>query len=824
MTSLSFRLQTKILQKILIIAFGLFAEAHAQGDFFKQHPWPVTNKISKGNMAPQQSSSRPRLFSKSTHLDTTTFSKYPAELTGLRAGTAKWIDFDNDGHLDIIVSGTNETVPVTKIYRNVNGVFTDIHADIPGIIASGLDWGDYDNDGDFDLAITGSLDSAVTMRVTKIFRNDNGVFVDIHAPLLGLFGGSTRWVDYDLDGKLDLFVCGSSDQGSTFYTKLYHNEDSVFVESPIELPGVWGSSVDWGDYDNDGYPDLLLTGYGTWGVTSGLFHNNHGSSFTYLPLPFQPVNFSSVSFGDFDNDGNLDFVVTGDPSGPDSTLTELYHNVGGGTFELVPTNLPKLVGGAVAWGDYDNDGKLDLAISGWHDGSTNITQIYHNDGGGVFTDIGADLPGTWWGSVAWGDVDNDGKLDLLICGASAPQPYCAFYFPTCSWNPFEDIAAVYHNNTSSPASAGPATPTGRTIDISGNDVTFQWNGASGSPTPQSMLTYNIRLGTSSGASDLIAPPVNAATGFCRVPQVGNNFHKLSRTIQLPEGRYYWSVQAVDNSYKGSHFSSEGVLDLRRGARWQLVSLPYSHDERRTSLVFPGALSSAFGYPDASRYVVADTMEYGFGYWVKFATPDPPAPLSGGSLGSVTVPVTEGWNLIGSISQSISVDAITSQTPGMTTSGFFGYSGSYARSDSILPGAGYWVKVNENGNLILSASSSTWAGSEKIRIVPTGENPPPAPGVSEDGLSSLPAIYALHQNYPNPFNPATSFTYQIATAGHVRLAVYDLLGREIAVVVDNERDPGEHTEKWNADGFPSGVYFYRIVTDGFSAIGKMVLIR
>src|SRR5581483_9434334 len=124
------------------------------------------------------------------------------------------------------------------------------------------------------------------------------------------------------------------------------------------------------------------------------------------------------AWADYDNDGKLDFIIYGNDS------FRLYHNDGGGNFHEV--TIPGLqdfrdpagqnVPGAVAWGDYDNDGYVDFFISGFQNGiSTN--QLWHNNGGTNFTLI--PIPnnfGVCWGTVEWGDYDNDGYLDLLFCG------------------------------------------------------------------------------------------------------------------------------------------------------------------------------------------------------------------------------------------------------------------------------------------------------------------------------------------------------------------------------------------------------------------------
>ncbi len=92
------------------------------------------------------------------------------------------------------------------------------------------------------------------------------------------------------------------------------------------------------------------------------------------------------------------------------------------------------------------------------------------------------------------------------------------------------------------------------------------------------------------------------------------------------------------------------------------------------------------------------------------------------------------------------------------------------------------------------------------------------------FEGLPASYELYQNYPNPFNPSTEIRYQISSAGHVSLKVFDLLGREVATLVDEEKLPGIHAVTWNAAGFASGVYLYRLQAGSFVETKRLMIIR
>lgn len=95
-------------------------------------------------------------------------------------------------------------------------------------------------------------------------------------------------------------------------------------------------------------------------------------------------------------------------------------------------------------------------------------------------------------------------------------------------------------------------------------------------------------------------------------------------------------------------------------------------------------------------------------------------------------------------------------------------------------------------------------------------------MEEQGVT--PYDYSLDVNYPNPFNPSTEISCSIPTQGNVVLKIYDVLGREVATLVNEKKQAGEYTVEWHADGLPSGVYFYRLVAGDFVRTRKMILMR
>ncbi len=254
--------------------------------------------------------------------------------------------------------------------------------------------------------------------------------------------------------------------------------------------------------------------------------------------------------------------------------------------------------------------------------------------------------------------------------------------------------------------------------------------------------------------------------------------------------------------------------------WNIVSVPFTVDDYTASSLFPDAITSAFGFDNG--YVSRDTLENGKGYWIKFPQSQTIV-MNGAALEAETIDVAEGWNMVGSLSTPVDVSTITSIPGGIVTSGFFQFDQSYAQTSILHPGRGFWVKSSQAGQLVMASSANTPAAS-RIRIEDRGKIPPapPNPGVSTPGHQ--PQEYRLDQNNPNPFNPSTNISYTLPVRSLVSLRVYDLLGRVIATLVNGIEEPGEHTVRWDAEGVPSGIYFYRLVAGEFTLARKMMVMK
>jgi hypothetical protein len=304
--------------------------------------------------------------------------------------------------------------PAPKLY--------DTGASLPNIGWGSAAWGDYDRDGDLDLVLIG-WSAAASGRASYVYRNDGGaVFSDISAGLTGVQDGEAVWGDYDRDGDLDILLTGSNGTG---VSELYRNNgDHTFTDIGAALGGMGASCAAWGDYDNDGDLDILLAGRTDVSPyrASRVYRNDGSGTFTDIGAALIGVRECSVAWGDLDNDGDLDIALAGLEAS--YGISKLYRNNGDGTFGDMGAGLQSVVDAALAFGDYDNDGDLDLLLTGnaYYPVGL-VSRLYrNNDGDDTFTNIGAGLIGVREGDVAWGDYDNDGDLDILLSGASGEAP------------------------------------------------------------------------------------------------------------------------------------------------------------------------------------------------------------------------------------------------------------------------------------------------------------------------------------------------------------------------------------------------------------------
>jgi hypothetical protein len=372
-------------------------------------------------------------------------------------------DFNNDGKPDVLLTGADGSFnPICQFWQNrSSGLFSNLNAALPGLSSSAVALGDFDNDGRLDLFLTGfaGVDaSSFPIYLSQVWHNlGNGNFTNVQAGLPGVNTGAVALGDFDNDGRLDILLTGYSSTGAV--AQVWRNlGNGKFTNCNVGLPGVLYSSVAVGDYDNDGKLDILLTGtpngFGSAAIIQ-LWRNLGNGIFTNISVDLPGVSQGAVAFGDFDQDGGLDILLTG--YSKTGAVCQVWRNLGNGSFTNMNVGLPGVYQSSVALGDYDNDGKLDIVLAGVDIHTNSIFQVWRNTGNWVFTNISAGLPGIHSGSLAWADFDNDGRLDLLLAGLD---------------NTGNPMLQVYHNNTASSNASIPRLNSRKTLGNGGYQLSF----------------------------------------------------------------------------------------------------------------------------------------------------------------------------------------------------------------------------------------------------------------------------------------------------------------------------------------------------------------
>jgi VCBS repeat protein len=342
-------------------------------------------------------------------------------------------DMDGDGDLDgFWANGALISFPGFQNRLRLNdgnGVFAETNAQLPPGFDTTLDvaTGDVDGDGDPDILVANFVSPE------RLFLNDGtGIFADGSSqfpPGVGL-ARAIALGDVDGDGDLDAYL-GNQAGSLAVPDRLYLNDGGgTFSDASSQIPPHLDptEAVVLGDVDGDGDLDVVVGNTFTPGVSDHLYLNDGGGTFSDATSQLPPIldNTVSLALGDVDGDGDLDLFVGNGPSGTafgGGTQSRLYRNDGGGIFADATANLPSLTANTegVALGDLDGDGDLDAYLANGQEyaflGAANPQdRLYRNDGAGVFTDSTSDLPadGDFATSVALGDVDGDGDLDVFV--------------------------------------------------------------------------------------------------------------------------------------------------------------------------------------------------------------------------------------------------------------------------------------------------------------------------------------------------------------------------------------------------------------------------
>ncbi len=781
---------------------------------------------------------------------------------------ASWNDFNNDGFLDLYALAENEK----HLYiNNGDSTFSEITGGHflmnLGVSNLGL-WGDYNNDGFLDMYLCQFVTTpgGNTMAPNFLYKNNGPPNFDLTLIDIGNdlnASPSASWIDYDQDGDLDLFSTGASiSQGGNATEDLFYRNNGndnfqrlTHLSVLQQRPG-FGTHDVWIDYDNDGDQDLFLL---NWQFPNELYKSmlmetgnpNHFEAVTNSGLTDEGNQFDiSSSWGDYDNDGDEDVYIafTG------NRVDRLYANNGNGTFSPV-TNTP-ITSDATSstfgvWGDYDNDGDLDLFVARFASDPV-APALYRNEGSGQFekmtmTDVGGILTGmpTPQGGN-WGDYDNDGDLDLYVLTYAippqpngSPQPNYLIRNNRGNENHWLKVECqgVLSNRSGIGVKIGLVAPIGgnvvrqkRTISGGATSFVFQGEQSAHFGLGDAQVVDSLIIEWPSGIVQIVENVSvdqhltvleEIPAGFLRANFYGDETIGADTTALMVQ--FYDVSQYDPNSPPISwewDFDNDGVIDAtdpnpawvfsaESGGKFS-VKLSVSNGQETNTLLREDYIEVSGVLPN----LIVNTGQL--------------------DLGSIP----------GNLDSIETTFFIYNTAPG-ADSIFVSISDYFNADSAALSVAPAAARIAGNDSLAITFTIRPNLMAPLFYLPQIRIEAQRNPGVQifekrfrftisqvndlGDYSGENPYKFELLQNYPNPFNPVTYLGFSISEFGFVKLAVYDVLGKEIAVLLKEDLMPGHYEIQWdgrdsNGQMVASGIYLYRLTAGQFQENKKMLLLR
>ena len=491
-------------------------------------------------------------------------------------------DIDNDNDLDLIYGTKNGSETRVYTYNGVRLVQEDGNGYARNIRNSrnitGIDIDDINSDGLSDVVIN-SFNTINDSQLRVYFGSETGN-MENRGIDSGLYKGKVKIIDMNNDGQSEVVLIGLTADNTSGKPKIYIYEmrpDKTFIKIDIsdQIDELTGASYDLGDVDNDQDIDILISGFDEAEGLKAYIYKNVGDAGLDYKLEKTSNNIAAirdgtVDFIDFDSDGDLDAAVTG--TGLQGDIFEIYKNdlsEGKENWPRIELGLTGMRNGKTDLGDFNGDGFTDIIYSGLLEGFGKVTNLAeYSSESNSYVDSAFDVSDIVEASVEFGDIDGDGDLDFILSGEDKENSGNVF---RAYLNKRNESAAVSEPQSGSRAgatensyveNAPPSVPEIISTQIllseqtvEGNLVIeFSWNASSDDLTPVEGLTYALKIGTTENGEEIMSANSNP-NGQRKTAEKGNAEHNLKWKVSLPDGVFYWSVQAIDAAYNGSAFSS-----------------------------------------------------------------------------------------------------------------------------------------------------------------------------------------------------------------------------------------------------------------------------
>ncbi|WP_228448262.1 MULTISPECIES: T9SS type A sorting domain-containing protein [unclassified Chryseobacterium] len=454
------------------------------------------------------------------------FTEIQTGMNNFYFSAADIADVDNNGTLDIAVNGAidsdgdgNPDATYNEVYNN-NGTTLQPYTDLGGDVThlGDIRFIDFNNDGLMDIISTGLSYMDIVNYKHYRFKNTGVGFVR-QDELPGKIYGSLEVFDFNHDGKQDYAINGTQfAHGGGFRNSVdfYQNTGSGFTMTENWADGTQNGSFKVIDLNNDHLLDLVIIGSDINGDPVSKVYINQNGTLVHTQALDSLIS-GKLEVADFNADGFQDMVVVGKDPNDDPYLAVMM-NDGTGTFvvQQIPTGISEA---SVSVGDLNNDGYYDFIISGDVNYNAVVKTYLYNVTNQQFTE------GTTSGIHSLGgpgfiqlfDFNNDNHLDVLLAGFDWANPS------------IPSLTKMFKNN-STEQNAKPTAPTNLNLIKNGNRFNFTWSGATDDKTPTNALRYEIKVGSTPGSQDIAKYIVTTPSWFLDLDPSIQNVYWSVRSI------------------------------------------------------------------------------------------------------------------------------------------------------------------------------------------------------------------------------------------------------------------------------------------------------